>query len=135
TRLVSNVTPVGPTTPDRDEVTQEWVLTSKWQGATGWVSIAPNILGRTLDGDPVSFFSEEISGTAEVISVITPAADRAYELLKAVAEQEVMTIDWSGGFDAFDRQEGPNWAEAFQVEGGVKVCCYDNKGEVPAAMG
>ena len=126
--------PTRPTSPRPAEVTGTWVQQSGWSGADGWVSIAPDILGKDMHGVVVEFDSDGVSMSGEVIYVVTPEAGRGVDVLQPVVEDELMRLNWMGERVTFEDPGRPNLAYVTEVEEGVRVD-FDNKGEVGAPMG
>jgi hypothetical protein len=123
-------------------LTPEWVMGSSWSGEQGWVSLAPDVLGKDFFGEVIPFdwqpgggsASDGSSDSGETLEVFTPEPERAEEVLGPVVEDELMRTNWQGEFVDFQSSGRPHTSDLRRTDRGVRVG-FDMQGVVPAAMG
>jgi hypothetical protein len=135
--------PGDPLSPSPSKgLTPVWVMESSWSGERGWVSVAPDVLGKSFFGPVVPFDWEPAdsdsmdgsSNSGEVLMVVTPEPDRAHAVLAPLVEDELMRTNWLGELVDPQSDGTPHIAYARSHERGVRVD-FDMKGEVYAPMG
>ena len=134
---------VATLTPPRREVDASWVMESDWFGETSWVGVAPDVLGRNLDGQRIEFdwsptHEMDLTGNsfnAEVFTVVTPDPDRAYDVLEPVVNEELPLVDLDGNrVDSFDEPFRVKLPRLDSAAAGL-VVSFDARGEVRASLG
>jgi hypothetical protein len=123
-------------------LTAEWVVSSSWSGEQGWVSLAPDVLGKDFFGETVPFdwqpddgsVSDGASESGETLEVLTPEPERAEEVLGPVVADELMRTSWQGELVDPQASGRPHTSDLRRTDRGVRVG-FDMQGVVPAPMG
>lgn len=134
---------VAPLIPPKAEIDPTWVLESDWVGEAGWVGVAPDVLGKNMQGQDIPFDwtsadTADLTGNsfnAEALTIITPDPDLALAVLEPVVDGDLGLLNMDGEKVAsFDEPFRIKLPRAEAVDGGVSVS-FDARGEVPAPLG